>query len=142
MKFPIIKTISAGILLSILFTGCTKDTVVGPTGPIGATGPTGPGGNANVEGYTLQTVSISWDTLAGGGLRATYSGLTINTGYNVQVSMVTGNSTNTAMPYTNSAGIYYGYSWDLSHIYINVYTVPSTHISNPGAQTFNIIIIP
>ena len=120
--------------------------MVGPTGPIGATGPTGPAGNANVEGYTFQTISSSW-TMTAGVWSATYQGLTISTGYNVQVSMVTSNSTNpknTAMPYTDpSTGIYYGFSWDLSHIYINVYTVPSsTTIPNPANQTFNITIIP
>lgn len=144
MKLVIIKTITASLLLSILlFTGCTKDTVVGPTGPIGATGPTGPAGNANVESYQFVTIPSpsSWTPITGGGWQAVYSGLTLNTNYSIQVSMVTGN-TNTAMPYTSTTGITYGFSWDLQHIYITAYTFPSTSIPNPGAQTFNIIIIP
>jgi hypothetical protein len=145
MKFSVINIITASLLLSILiFTGCTKDTVVGPAGPIGATGPTGPAGNANVESYFFQTTT-NWTLGAAdsSSWNATYTGLTINTGYQVSVSMVTSNG-NMPLSYTNySTGIAYVYLWNLQGVTITATSITGTHIPKPANDpAFNIIIIP
>ena len=147
MNQSIIKVISTSLLLTVLlFTGCTKDTLVGPTGPIGPTGAIGPQGNANVQEYNFITTASSWTLSSTGVWQASYSSLTINLTDFVGAYMVTGSTPNvyTALNWQDPAtAIYYTFSNTTESVIINVYTVPTTTtLANPGSKTFKFIVIP
>ena len=147
MKIKIITSIAAVIILTLtLCTGCTKDTVTGPTGATGPIGATGPAGNVNVQYYTYTTIPNDWTTSNDSVIwSANYSSVTVNPQDALLVYVVTSgsgtNSVYTALPNTVN-NIQTGYSNNLVTIFFNVSSTNNTKIPKPGILTFKIILIP
>ena len=144
MRNTISKVIGAGILCSLfVFTGCTKDALVGPPGGIGPIGPAGAPGNANVEEFDFITTAQDWvQSSTDSTWHAVYSSVSIN-----KIDFVSASIVNlgqyTALPsYISGTNVFCNYSNTSTRVTMNIFTIPHSVIPNPGSQTFKIVVIP
>lgn len=139
MKKTIFKT-GLFLVVALLAMSCSKDGEAGPAGPAGANGING---NANVIGTNTVTVS-SWTSSNNGALWSaslSASGITQNIVDRGIVSVfmqVPGGWS--AMPYA-FANFSWSYDFGLGVVVIYKTNNNAAVISNPGSQTFRIVII-
>ncbi len=142
MKKTFLK-VAVVLLTAVVTMSCSKDGVMGPQGPAGLDGTNG---NANVIGTnTITTTSSDWTSYSGGGLwqisfsAASISQSVVDRGI---VSVFKSNSAGawTAMPYTivNQS---WTFTFGVGFVNIAVANTSSGSITNPGSQTFRVVII-
>ena len=135
----------AVVLFTALMTvNCSKDGATGPAGPAGANGVNGTNGNANVIGTNTFTTS-SWTSYSNGilwGTTLSSPGITQSIVDKGIVSVFVGDSSGawTSMPFT-FGNISWHYTFGVG--FINIYETNTNLavLSNPGSQTFRVVII-
>lgn len=122
----------------VMFNGCAKDGATGPAGIAGTNG------NANVNGSTSVTAS-NW-TLNSGVLYSTTLTWTPITQAIVDKGIVMvyeGDGSNgwVALPYTSVNESRY-FNFDVGFVNIYITNTDGSAPTNPGAQTYRIVVIP
>ena len=143
MKISIMKgrlLVVATAILSLTLLACSAED--GEDGPVG---PQGPAGNANVEAYTYTTNNSDWISSSQGAMwtaTLTATGITqeVFDAGTAQMFIQDSDGWN-AMPFS-FANIEYNFAYDLQTTKIFVTSGSGGAVSNPGGQSFKLVIIP
>src|ERR1700739_3499011 len=135
MKKIIMKTFAACVMLTMLFTGCSKDGATGPAGPTGPAGTNGTNGVSNITAYTATTTNTSW-TLNGTEYDATINVAGINSAVvsNGTIMVFLGNTAQTnwsALPFSYQ-GVEFNYTYSTGQVMVQVTLSNAGTPNNPG----------